>query len=158
MAPNLINTWTRAHTAHLCGSRRTPLPPLRCGPEPYKYVDGSSYCTPLRVPEDTSATSQGWHLRGTKPYKYVDGSSYCTRPRVPEGAHLKPGTSRLQSYLGIIKTGAHIAHLCGSRRAFKTRYLTIAALLRIVKTWTGAHTSPLRMFLDRLHVRAEMGQ
>ena len=126
LAPNHIKTWTGALMAHLCGSRRTPLPPLtgntsvapnhiktwtgaelhtsadhgrhlchlsgvaplRGGthlwPEPLKNVGGSSYCTPLRVTEGTSRTSQVWRLCGSKPYKTL--------------------------------TAARIAHLCGSRR------------------------------------------
>ena len=40
---------------HLCGSQRTPLPLRRDGPKLHKNVDGSSFSTPLRVMEDTSA-------------------------------------------------------------------------------------------------------
>ena len=55
LVPNLTKTWTGAHMGHFCGSQMTPLPLLRGGPKRHKNVGGSSFSTPLRVMEDTSA-------------------------------------------------------------------------------------------------------
>ena len=85
LVPNPTKTWTGAHMGHLCGSQRTPLPLLRGGPKRYKNVGGSSFSTPLRVMEDTSAITgppRGpWGLPGGLPC-IINGITIINRRRM----------------------------------------------------------------------------